>query len=208
MKENQNPEKSLQKNNYTRNLIKKLKKNDFNIFDLKNHKNLKIVKKNLDLHKTKEFQSISALDSSTLKFDNYSFFSEKNKKFESNFDSLDKSHFESLNKNLVYTTPIKYYNLSENVQCEVEDTKIHDFLKKYDSKAVVSTPHNGWKGEWKKTVGLESPFKEKEIIRNLMKKEYRDIDCEHHIYHHCKLFIIFFQFITFIHSTYKLISEK
>ena len=58
--------------------------------------------------------------------------------------------------------------LSENVEFETEDTKVHDISRLVGSK-VVSTPHH----EPEVTV-LETPLKEKKVIGTLMKKEYKN----------------------------------
>lgn len=58
--------------------------------------------------------------------------------------------------------------LSENVEFENEDTKVHDISRPVGSK-VVSTPHPELQ-----SIVLETPLKEKKVIGTLMKKEYKN----------------------------------
>ena len=146
------------KKKYTSMVLKKLKNNGY--FSLLLSKTPAEIQRKISLHQTKAFRSISSCE--TEKPPNFHYFSEKPK---------ENRLFHEENG---FKTPKKQKIPSENVDFEVEESKIHDISMPFSSKYMVNK--------------LDTPLKEKEIISNLMRKEFQESDDLLKNYHHGNFF--------------------
>lgn len=192
---NQNNESFLLKNNYTNMIIKKMKNSSngcFSIFDKIESKNSSQNNKkvNVDNYQTKKFLSISSLDPDihsylkpkVSKNNVFFYYSEKIK--ENCKKKIKESKEFDIKKedlNYDYATPQKNNKISENIECDVEDTQTNHISKPFLGNKILSTSHNVIK-----SYVTDSPIKEKQIIQNLMRKQYKNLE-QHPNYHHCNL---------------------
>jgi len=164
----------LLKDKYSKMLMKKLKSEGFPIFPRGNLRKPKFPSN--FLMNSHNFISNSSIDHPKKHSKDRQYYSESMNNRDFDFEIRDSPVFESINMENYRTPekkPLDSLNvLSENVEFELEDTKIHDISKPLDSK-VISTPHDNKE---------ETPMKEKRIIGILMKKEYKNQ--ENSNYHH------------------------